>query len=206
MRARTMAGTLVVLLLSLPLWAMESGKVTGRVVDTLGDPIPGARIEVQGPEGRRSTTTNGEGEFQVDTLPSGRWTLRSHLTGFAAETRAFVLGKGEHERCMSGLGVAQLGGDLHPCELEGSVKDERGRALGASTVTVISAFNHELEGLVQTDAAGRFEVDVWSSGLHVVYAYRPGFAIGATAFACYSLQPRAEVSLTLPKLDGSSDR
>ena len=64
------------------------GTVVGVVQDGHGDPVPGARVQVVGEEGetlfeaKTATETRDGlalGEFRIDQLPSGHYTLRAVL-------------------------------------------------------------------------------------------------------------------------------
>jgi hypothetical protein len=92
-RKRTLASTLcgaglcvsTLLLLPLVLHAQETrGRITGQVLDTTKAPVPGASVSVT--DAARGTTltstTNGEGLFQVNYLLPGTYQVTVEVTGF----------------------------------------------------------------------------------------------------------------------------
>src|SRR5438445_11199773 len=58
------------------------GGISGRIMDSAGAVLPGARIDVQ-PTGA-SAVTNGQGEFNISDLAAGEYTLTVHYVGFAS--------------------------------------------------------------------------------------------------------------------------
>src|SRR5579885_1737448 len=60
--------------------------VTGRVVDPMGAPLPGARISAEGPESRTGVTDQN-GEFSV-AVQVGRYRLSIASDGFQEFVRA----------------------------------------------------------------------------------------------------------------------
>lgn len=64
--------------------------LTGSVRDKAGSPIVGARILVQ--ESRKGAVTDDKGEFTLDHIPPGRYTLTASARGFQSETIAFSAG------------------------------------------------------------------------------------------------------------------
>lgn len=57
-------------------------RVTGKVINKLGQPVQGARVEVQG--SGIATLTKANGDFSLDSLPSGTQTLEVRKLGFSA--------------------------------------------------------------------------------------------------------------------------
>jgi outer membrane cobalamin receptor len=65
--------------------ALQAGPISGRVVDPDGHPVPGARILlVASATVVRSTASNAQGEFTLETPDSGRYDVRVALDGFRA--------------------------------------------------------------------------------------------------------------------------
>ena len=56
-------------------------RVTGKVVNKYGQPIAGARVELQ--NSGAATKTRGNGDFTLDSLPSGTQTLEIRQLGFS---------------------------------------------------------------------------------------------------------------------------
>lgn len=66
-----------------------SAKLTGRVINAAGQPVVGARVDVLGTPA--ATLTRENGEFALDSLPSGTQSLVVRQIGFAPEERAVEL-------------------------------------------------------------------------------------------------------------------
>ena len=64
-------------------------RVTGRVINKYGQPISGARISLQGTGA--ATLTRANGEFALDSLPSGTQTLEVRQLGYAPQEVAVEL-------------------------------------------------------------------------------------------------------------------
>jgi len=64
--------------------ASETGKIQGRVVDLNGESLPGVSIEASSPnlQGKRTTITTQNGDFQFPLLPVGKYKLTYSLGGF----------------------------------------------------------------------------------------------------------------------------
>jgi hypothetical protein len=87
MQREMKAVLLVALALVAPLLAFPqaSGSISGTVIDLSGNPVAGARIEVQsGATAPLTTTTAGNGRYTIAPLPAGTYTLKSTLSGFQA--------------------------------------------------------------------------------------------------------------------------
>ncbi|HVX38679.1 MAG TPA: carboxypeptidase regulatory-like domain-containing protein [Gemmatimonadaceae bacterium] len=63
--------------------AIGSAKVIGKVTDKNGRPLAGARVMLQG--GGRPAITKPNGEFELDSLPSGTQSLEVRKLGYAAQ-------------------------------------------------------------------------------------------------------------------------
>jgi len=66
--------TLAVLMAALPLWAGTTADLKGKVVDRVGQPLPGATVAVRNEAravGEKGAVTDAEGEFRVFRLPPG---------------------------------------------------------------------------------------------------------------------------------------
>jgi hypothetical protein len=84
-----------------------TGTIDGRVVDTLGVPIPGAVVTVTSPrlQGQRGSVSNAEGLFRIPALPVGEYAVRVSHVGYAevrAENLRVKLG------ATTGLGTVRL--------------------------------------------------------------------------------------------------
>ena len=61
---------------------ISSGTIEGRVVDENQDPVPGALISITGEQGKKSTTTNNNGEYRFPFVASGNYEVRAELSGY----------------------------------------------------------------------------------------------------------------------------
>lgn len=69
--------------------AIVGGSINGIVSDDRGGPLSGAMVSALGAT-TAMTVTDANGRFSLQKLPAGDYTLRAHLAGFAASTRANV--------------------------------------------------------------------------------------------------------------------
>lgn len=75
-----------VLLLGLPVLGQTStGTLSGNVVDTNGEALPGVTVSLSGANllGTRTQTTDAEGSFRFVSLPPGSYEVAYHLEGFS---------------------------------------------------------------------------------------------------------------------------
>ncbi len=80
-------GTLVLLLLlATPLAAVaqNTGKLSGRVVDDLGDPLPGANVIIDGTQ--LGAATDIDGNYFVIGVPVGQYDVTASFVGFQSQT------------------------------------------------------------------------------------------------------------------------
>ena len=61
--------------------AQSAGKISGRVVDAAGEPVPAATVFVT--ETTRGATTGADGYYTILNVPAGTYTLRFSFLGFA---------------------------------------------------------------------------------------------------------------------------
>lgn len=69
--------------------AQDSGTIAGTVVDASDQVLPGAGVTLTDERtlGRRTTTTDGRGEFTFRAVPSGSYTVEIELSGFRKYVR-----------------------------------------------------------------------------------------------------------------------
>lgn len=68
---------------------LGTARVTGRVINNAGTPLPGARVQLEGTT--RVATTRANGDFSLDSLPSGTQSLTVRLLGYAPIEQAVDL-------------------------------------------------------------------------------------------------------------------
>lgn len=60
---------------------LSAGSLHGRVVDSLGDPVSGARVTIGSPLGEQSQVTDGGGRFRFLALPPGSYSVKVEREG-----------------------------------------------------------------------------------------------------------------------------
>jgi hypothetical protein len=68
-----------------------TGTVSGRAVDSQGLVVPGVTITATGPQGVKTTVTDGEGRFTLAFLTPGAYTFHADVQGFTSVGRTDVL-------------------------------------------------------------------------------------------------------------------
>lgn len=76
--------------------AKGSARVTGKIVDKLGKPLAGARVALQG--GGTPAISRANGDFTLDSLPSGTQAIEVRKLGYAATEKAVELSSTEPTR------------------------------------------------------------------------------------------------------------
>jgi len=111
--------------LSASLFAQDTASLTGSVTDPTGAAIPKAQVTVSNPEHgiKRTTITNGSGEYLISALPPGTYTLSITAPGFkkyeaagvilrvaekARADAALQIGAAKEEVVVEGTAVAQV--------------------------------------------------------------------------------------------------
>ena len=137
--------------------------VRGQVVREDGVPVAGAALRVTAGEQTLETATDAEGRFELPPLPTGSYPLEVSADGF--RTRAMPLEVG-------GQAPAELGLSLQRALPEGHI---RGQVQSFSGRPIASSVRIEPLGIeLQTDAEGRFDVDV-PPGDYRVSVEAPGY-------------------------------
>jgi len=79
----------LLVLLSIPAYAQQTGTITGKVVDNSGAVLPGVTVEATSPvlPTPRTAATDGSGEYRLPALPPGAYTLKFELSGMQPVTR-----------------------------------------------------------------------------------------------------------------------
>jgi len=83
----------ILLLVTAPLMAQTSGRITGTIVDKSGAGVPGAVVTASSPslQGVQTATTDSRGEFRFASVPPGTYSLRIELSGFKSVERSGVV-------------------------------------------------------------------------------------------------------------------
>ncbi len=84
---RCVAVALVIMsVFGLHVWAADEGSITGTIVDPLGGRVQGKVTLLRGGQSVAETTSDGRGEFTVQTVASGRYQLQVEAPGMASRT------------------------------------------------------------------------------------------------------------------------
>jgi hypothetical protein len=70
---------------------ISAGSLHGRVVDSVGNPVPGARVSIGGPSGGQSQLTDGGGRFQFLALSPGSYSVKVEREGVTPAGHPSVL-------------------------------------------------------------------------------------------------------------------
>ena len=93
MRQLTVVRTVMVAVLLLVPIAASAQALTGTVRDASGGVLPGVTVEATSPaliEKVRSAVTDGNGQYRIQALPVGVYSVTFNLTGFTPVTRTNV--------------------------------------------------------------------------------------------------------------------
>jgi hypothetical protein len=134
---------------------IETGTVSGRVLDGAGQPLAGAHVSAQGSDQEFSVQSGDDGRYTL-RLPVGRYRLTIRADGFGESAQDLEVGGGE--RALEPVSLAR---DVS-AQIRGVIQSFRGDAVTA-TVRV-----EPLGTEVETDAEGFFQVDVPPGDYEVV--------------------------------------
>jgi hypothetical protein len=162
------------LALDIALEALATARLTGRVVDPEGRPIPNLAFSVvsgQALRGSLQAKSDAEGRFVVDDVPTG------HLSFLASAPEKLAIGG---FRLLPGSdGDVLLRADWGDSKLFGRVVDAGGRPLSGAEVEL--SWSHVSEGATGrtnrsalTDAKGAFEFRRVAAGIHRLEVRAPG--------------------------------
>ncbi len=189
---RFLAPTREGLALDIVLERLSAARLSGRMVNADGDPIPNFRLSLRSSQARNkalAVTSDENGYFIVEEAPVGELTFST--TGFVV--RGVSLGS-------TAQGDVRLVLDWGDHVLRGAVVDERGRALAGARVDL--SWLHESAGLsrgssrrTQTDAGGSFEFKELGPGLHTLEVHADGHPPTRESFPLRRLTEEVEIRL-----------
>jgi outer membrane receptor protein involved in Fe transport len=128
-----------------------SGKITGVVTDSSGGAIRGAKVTVESPAlmTAKTASSQGDGEFLLDLLPPGTYTVSVESAGF----KRFV----QKDLSLQAGFTASVQAQMQPGDVQQSVTVSDAPDVDVQTVTSSTTFN---QTLLQDIPSGR---DPWST-------------------------------------------
>ena len=111
MHVRLLSTALVVLMIAVSAVAQTTtGTISGRVLDSQGGALPGATVVARSPnlQGSREAVTSENGDYILNGLPSGPYTITVALSGFQTHTRNVTLAPTQVLPLEVTLGPAQV--------------------------------------------------------------------------------------------------
>ncbi|MFE6968082.1 carboxypeptidase regulatory-like domain-containing protein [Isoptericola sp. NPDC057653] len=138
------------------------GAVGGTVTDDAGDPVAGATVTVEGPDGPVTLTTDGAGDYFLDDLPPGDHTITLTVpdgyTADVTERRVTVTAAGESFLAEDfGLVAEPVEPTVHP--VSGAVSDSDGEPVAGAEVVVTDADGQEAASAT-TDDEGSWSAEL----------------------------------------------
>ncbi len=99
---------MLALLFNIQIFAQQNGSLTGQVVDSLGAIVVGASVSVvSSTNAEKVATTNSNGQFTVNGLAPGKYTVRASAAKFALyENTEVEIGAGKKEELIITMTVA----------------------------------------------------------------------------------------------------
>src|SRR5262245_58509175 len=70
-------------------------RLVGRVVDQTGSQLPGVAIVATSGNLKREVTVQGDGNYEIQDMTPGAYTITASLTGFRTETKYLDFGSSE---------------------------------------------------------------------------------------------------------------
>ncbi len=99
---------LFLVLCAIPLFAQQTGSISGKVTATDGSGLPGVTVEARSDvlPGPRVTVTAAHGEYRLPALPPGSYTLKFDLSGMKSVTRSAQVQLAQDTVADASLGIA----------------------------------------------------------------------------------------------------
>jgi hypothetical protein len=92
--------------------AQQTGSLSGRVFEPAGSVLPGVTVTAVG-EGRHTGVTQSGGDYRIENLPTGTYTVTATIPGFQAATNTIEIRPGENTTLEFVLRLGCLG-ELDP--------------------------------------------------------------------------------------------
>ncbi len=177
-----LAGLLPAVFAPAPALAQGEAGIAGTVVDDVGGVLPGVTVEASSPaliEQVRTVFSDGAGNYQITNLPSGTYSVRFTLPGFASVVREGIL--------LQGAFVADIDAAMAVGGLEETVMVE-------GVVPLVDVRTTRQQTVMPAE---RVNVLPGAAGITSAAAYVPGTTLGET------LVPNDDNYNNLPSLHGS---
>lgn len=149
-----------------------TGSLSGTITDPEGNPLAGAKVELDGVDGE--TPTDANGDYLLEGLPAGLFLVKAEAEGFVNRTIELQLAAGENyalDIVLTPEGEGGGGGTGGTGRISGIVTDEEtGDPLAFAEV--------HIEGLdvrVLTDEAGAYSIDELAAGTYALEIDKPFF-------------------------------
>lgn len=162
--------------------AQAPASIRGEIYDPIGFPLSGAEVKILSGDRKelRHAFTDKNGYYEVRGLPAGDYLVSVEIRGFRRAERDLMLRNGEQASLDVWLEVG-LNFDPPILKLAGVIRGTDKMPLRDATITVLHPFSQKVIVQGKSDAQGRYGLDVHIGGQFVVYAYKPRFAVRATA-------------------------
>ncbi|MEN5074691.1 carboxypeptidase regulatory-like domain-containing protein [Isoptericola cucumis] len=161
----------------------STGAIGGTVTDDEGNPVPGATVTVEGPDGPVELTTDDEGVYFVDDLPAGGYvitlTVPDGYTAEQTERTVAVTPAGESFLAEDFALVAEpVEPATHPAG--GTVTDTDGAPVPGAEVTVTDA-QGEVVAALTTGDDGTWTTDLPAGGYTATVTAPDGYTVDGAA-------------------------
>ena len=143
-----------------------TGSLSGEVIDTTSfDPIEGATVEAV--DADFSATTDSNGTYEINEIPTGEYTIAVSADGYAATERTVeITTEGVEEEFELGA-PASVSGVVH-------VENNESNTLNNATLTLLDSDGEEVE-TVTTGSDGAYTFDSLEEGGYRIEVSREGY-------------------------------
>ena len=150
MKCNCFAAFLLVAASSVGLFAQTGGSVHGAVILPSGAPIPQATITVEGTGGGQAATTSDAGQYTINGLKTGTYTLKISAAGFTAYEVNLSLGGGDNKEIDAVLVPAPQSQSANPAAAEAPAPDAAKAPTPAATTDQAPSAQRGTAGLSGT--------------------------------------------------------
>lgn len=143
--------------------------ISGRVLDTAGEPIPNASVRAWSPQASSTGTSEDDGSYTVTDLPPNlTYTVQTRLSDLDYDNASLSVSAGENNLTGQTLTV-----QVHNSVIAGAVSDGSGSPVANARVTIT-----ELDSVAYTDQAGAYYFEHIAAGIYTLTVNKAGFAPG----------------------------